>query len=219
MLVTNNSGFARAAFEYGREQEASREVSSVITDFSLANMAWLKAPLGAPSIPVTELLAFAYAALEPSTVLMDKYLKEVEKLEAQGEISARDHQVLRSSQLAHAELMNLTLGEEGALTEQTVSEDRWRGQRRKLERRRMRSIGWSRRSTRRHASCLPRRGKKRAGSKGACIGVADGGPEYGRGSRRLGLLDCLLVVLCLVVCTRALEIQLWEGSSQLDRGV
>ena len=121
-LVTSNIGFSRAAFQYGQRHEASREVSSVITDFSLANMAWLKAPLGAPAVPMTELLAFSYAALQPSTNLFEKYLSEIDKLEKQGKITARDHQLLRSSHLAQTELMDLTLGEEEALTEQTVTE-------------------------------------------------------------------------------------------------
>ena len=122
VLVTSNSGFAQAAFEYGKNYEESREVSSVITDFSLANMAWLKAPLGAPTIPRTEVMAFSYAALRPSKELLNKYLGEIDKLERQGTISARDHQLLRSNDLAQNELMNLTLGEEDALTEQTVTE-------------------------------------------------------------------------------------------------
>ena len=121
-LVTSNVAFSRAAFQYGQKHEESRKVSSVITDFSLANMAWLKAPLGAPAVPMTELLAFSYAALEPSSKLLEKYLGEIDKLEKQGKITARDHQLLRSSQLAQTELMNLTLGEEDALTEQTVTE-------------------------------------------------------------------------------------------------
>ena len=94
----------------------------MITDFSLANMAWLKAPLGAPAVPMTEVLAFSYAALEPSAELFQKYLREIDKLEKHGKITARDHQLLRSSQLVRGELMNLTLGEESALTEQTVTE-------------------------------------------------------------------------------------------------
>ena len=121
-LVTSNAGFASAAFQYGQRYEASREVSSVITDFSLANMAWLKAPLGAPAVPAAELLALSYAALEPSKELFERYLREIEKLEDQGKITARDHQLLRSSQLASEELMNLTLGEEDALGEQTITE-------------------------------------------------------------------------------------------------
>jgi len=122
VLVTSNAGFARAAFQYGQKHEESREVSSVITDFSLANMAWLKAPLSAPALPMTEVLAFSYAALQPSKELLDKYMCEIDKLEKQGKISSRDHQLLRSSRLAQDELMNLTLGEEDALTEQTVTE-------------------------------------------------------------------------------------------------
>lgn len=122
VLVTSNSGFARAAFEYGKGHEETREVSSVITDFSLANMAWLKAPLGAPELPMTEVIAFSYAALQPSKGLLDKYLGEIEKLEKEGTITERDHQVLRSSDVARRELMNLTLGEEDALTDQTVTE-------------------------------------------------------------------------------------------------
>jgi hypothetical protein len=122
VLVTSNLGFARAAWEYGQRHEQSRDVSSVITDFSLANMAWLKAPMGAPSIPTAEILAFAYAALQPSQKLLSKYLTEIERLEKQRKISARDHQLLRSSALAQEELMRLTLGDEEALTEETVTE-------------------------------------------------------------------------------------------------
>ena len=122
VLVTSNAAFSRAAFQYGQRHESSREVSSVITDFSLANMAWLKAPLGAPAVPMTEVLAFSYAALEPSAELFQKYLREIDKLEKHGKITARDHQLLRSSHLVRGELMNLTLGEESALTEQTVTE-------------------------------------------------------------------------------------------------
>ncbi|HHL39504.1 MAG TPA: hypothetical protein ENJ37_03255 [Deltaproteobacteria bacterium] len=122
ILVTSNSGFARAAYKYGKRHEESREVSPVITDFSLANMAWLKAPMDAPSLPTIEILAYSYAALQPSKELLDKFLSEVEKLEQQGKISKRDHQLLRSNTLAQEEMMSLTLGEETALTEETVTE-------------------------------------------------------------------------------------------------
>ena len=46
IFVTSNAAFAKAAWEYGKDREASKNVSSVISDFSLANMAWLKAPVG-----------------------------------------------------------------------------------------------------------------------------------------------------------------------------
>lgn len=122
VLVSSNSGFARAAFDYGQQYEESREVSSVITDFGLANMAWLKAPMGAPSLPTSEILAFSYAALQPSKAFLDKVMVEIDKLEEKGRITARDHQLFRSSTLAQEELMRLTLGDEEALTEEAYSE-------------------------------------------------------------------------------------------------
>ena len=122
VLVTTNGAFAKAAWEYGQQHEPSKDVSSVITDFTLANIAWLKAPMGATSVPVTQLLAFSYAALQPSGKLLDKYLKEIDRLESQGSITESDHQLLRISPLVHGELMSLTLGEDDALTEETVTE-------------------------------------------------------------------------------------------------
>ncbi|EQD75106.1 hypothetical protein B1B_02307 [mine drainage metagenome] len=122
VLVSSNAGFARAAYEYGKQHDESWAVSSVITDFSLANMAWLKAPMGAPSVPKTELLAYSYAALHPPKALLDKYLTEIDKLHNQGRISERDHQLLRSSTIAQEELMRLTLGDDAALTEETITE-------------------------------------------------------------------------------------------------
>ncbi len=92
----------------------------MITSFSLANVAWLKAPVGAPSVPRTQVLSFAYAALQPSLEMLNKYMKEIDSLEANGKISQRDHQLLRSSPLVYDELMNLTLGEDSALTEDTL---------------------------------------------------------------------------------------------------
>ena len=71
-------------------------------------------------MPRTQVLAFAYAALQPSSELLNKYMKEIDRLEAEASISQRDHQVLRSSPLAYDELMNLTLGEDSALTEDTL---------------------------------------------------------------------------------------------------
>ena len=122
VLVTSNTAFARAAWDYGQEYESSQEVSSVISDFSLANLAWLKAPVGSPAIPTTQVLAFAYAALEPSAEMLSKYMREIDRLEEHGTITPRDLQLLRSSTLAYDSVMHLTLGEVDSLSEGTVLE-------------------------------------------------------------------------------------------------
>ena len=121
VLVTSNASFAHAAYEYGKEFEETREVSSVITDFSLANIAWLKRPLKAPELPQKEVIAYAYAAMNPHEELWAKYLAEIEKLAKRKDISESDHAVLRYSLRAREELMELTLGDEEALNAATVS--------------------------------------------------------------------------------------------------
>ena len=121
VLATSNSAFSRAAWQYEEEFEYSRNISSVISDFTLANVAWLKAPVGAPSIPTKEILAFSYAALQPTAQLLDKYLDEIDRLEKQGRISAQNHQILRSCE-AYDKLVWETFNDDSMLTSETVTE-------------------------------------------------------------------------------------------------
>ncbi|MEB0090085.1 hypothetical protein RHM65_22185 [Pseudomonas sp. CCI4.2] len=121
VLVTSNSSLSKAAYEYGKSFQTSREVSTVITDFSLANTAWLKAPQGAPALPKKEILAFAYAAARPTKDFWDKVLIEAEKLESSGKITPREHQLIRSSYSVQTELTRLTLGVEAALTDEGIT--------------------------------------------------------------------------------------------------
>ena len=121
VLVTSNGSLAKAAWRYGQQYESSHDVSSVITDFTLANAAWLKAPLGAPTIPTTRLLSFAYAALEPSSDMLDKYMTEIDRLESAGTMGPRDLEILRSSPSVYPELMGYTLGDEAAVTPDSIT--------------------------------------------------------------------------------------------------
>lgn len=121
VLVSPNFRLARVAYEYGKKHEATREVSSVITDFSLGNIAWLKAPVGS-DFPRLEIIAHCYAAMEPSLNLWLKYLSEIKKLKLEGRISTADHEALRVSYRAREELMNLTLGEERAFSASTIAD-------------------------------------------------------------------------------------------------
>lgn len=114
-LVTSNSALARGAFAYGKRHEASREVSTVITEYSLANLLWLKWPLQAPDVPKHVLAASCQAALQPSARLWRAFLGEVEKLEKIGELSAEQHAFLRFESKVQADLMDLTLGDEATV--------------------------------------------------------------------------------------------------------
>lgn len=120
VLVTTNAALARAAYELGKSHNSSREVSSVISDYSLANVAWLKAPLGAPDLPAKEAIATCYAAMEPTRPLWEKYILELDRMLKDGKINPDDHAILRVSSVAVDELMNLTMGAEEALTSTSI---------------------------------------------------------------------------------------------------
>ena len=99
-----------------------REVSPVIADGTLANIAWLKAPLGAPALPELEVLAACYAGMQPDAPMWTKYLAEIDKLKAQGKVTPDEHQLLRFSLKARGELMSKTVGDPGAVSPKTVEE-------------------------------------------------------------------------------------------------
>lgn len=122
VFVTSNSALADAAWEYGQQHESSHDVSSVITDFALANIAWLKSPMKPSSVPTTQLLAFSYAALQPSDDLWTEYLREIDRLEQEGTISVRDHQLLRSSPHVGRTLVGLTRGDPEAIAPGSVKD-------------------------------------------------------------------------------------------------
>ena len=118
VLITSNPKLAKAASRFAREYEIVDEVPSVVTDFALANAAWLKTPLESSVIPDTQLAALAYAALQPSAALLEKYLDEIERLEARGDVDIAELQLLRGSPLAYDELMFYTLGNVDVVTEE-----------------------------------------------------------------------------------------------------
>ena len=122
VLVTSNSGYAEAAYEYGREFESSSDVSAVITDFSLANVAWLKVPLDSSSIPEKEVIAFAYASIKPSPEFIARCIDEAEKLNLNGVVDDTDLDILRSSFRATDELFQMTATRDVSLSKQTMQE-------------------------------------------------------------------------------------------------
>jgi hypothetical protein len=121
VLVTSNSRFAKAAYDTGKSHNSSREVSPVITDYSLANVSWLKSPLKRPTMPEKETLALCYAGMEPSPALFEKYVSTMDSMHKRGMISEDDHALLRASGVAQSDLMNLTMGDDEALTEKSIS--------------------------------------------------------------------------------------------------
>ncbi|WAC07862.1 MAG: hypothetical protein OS130_01270 [Thermodesulfobacteriota bacterium] len=120
LVLTNNAALARAAYAYGRGYHEFKNVSPVITDFSLTNIVWVKSPLKNPNVPMHLLLAHCYSILKPSEQLWNKFLAELDKLRNDKTITPEQHQYLRYELRVRDELMNLTLGDEEEVSEQIV---------------------------------------------------------------------------------------------------
>jgi hypothetical protein len=78
--------------------------------------------MAAPQLPAKMVIAECYAATEPSEKLWQKYIETVSRLKEGQKISANEYYLLRYSQVAHKELMELTVGDEDVITEGTVQE-------------------------------------------------------------------------------------------------
>lgn len=122
LVLTNNVALTRAAYAYGRKYREFKYVSPVITDFSLANIVWIKSPLKHPNIPMRLLLAHCYSLLKPSEDLWSRFVNELKKLREAAKITPEQHQYLRYELRVRDELMNLTLGDEEEVSEQVVLE-------------------------------------------------------------------------------------------------
>lgn len=118
IFLTCNDALVRVAKRFTNEDL----VPLAVTDSSLTTILWLKRPMSSPDLPKKRIIADCYAAMEPPHSLWKKYLDEIEKLEQQGDISPDDVYLLRFSLAARDELMLLTLGDEHAFVEGTVSE-------------------------------------------------------------------------------------------------
>jgi hypothetical protein len=120
LILTSNVALAKAAYTYGRKYREFKYVSPVITDFSLANIVWIKSPLKHPDVPAHLLLAHCYSVLKPSEELWNRFVGELKKLREGGRITPEQHQYLRYELRVRDELMNLTLGDEEEVSEQVV---------------------------------------------------------------------------------------------------
>ena len=97
-------------------------VPPCLTDYSLTNFLWLKKPTVAPDLPRKRIIADCYAAMQPDEKLWQRYLQETQKLKEDNKVSTEEYYMLRYSLEARQALMELTRGDDVALTETTIPE-------------------------------------------------------------------------------------------------
>lgn len=110
VFITTNTPLARGVADFFALEEGQAGVPLCIPDEEFATVAWLKRPVAAPDLPARYVIADAYAAMNPSGALWKEYLKEIDRLEENGDISDEDYHVLRYTLAARAALLGLSGG-------------------------------------------------------------------------------------------------------------
>lgn len=120
VFLTTNSALSRAAFHYERNNSKGWIFPSVVTDYHLSHLAWLKSPMEVQDLPRVEILANCYATMRPHDSIWNRYVKEIDRLKAEKKVSEKDHEVLRFSINAPEELMDVTRGDIEGVTPSNV---------------------------------------------------------------------------------------------------
>jgi hypothetical protein len=113
VLVTSNTGVVRAANEFSSERHP---FPLAITEEALAGLLWVRSPTASEAATRQQLVATAYAGMQPNGSLWSKYLAEVDKLEKRAEISPDEAIILRSTSTGREALMEETLGDPEEVT-------------------------------------------------------------------------------------------------------
>lgn len=96
ILVTNNSAFVRAAYDFNGKHFGQNTISAVIRNYTLANLAWIKAPYHAENLIGAETIAAAYSSLRVTKDQLEQFLQQAESLERKGDISQESVALLRA---------------------------------------------------------------------------------------------------------------------------
>lgn len=120
VFVTTNNTLTSAANDFFFLTNDSSIAPPCVTDFFLTNLLWLKIPNHAPDLPMRKIIADSYAAIQPDEKLMAKWVNEIKKLEAAIKVTEEDYYFMRSSDEVYQALMEITKGNDEAITSGTV---------------------------------------------------------------------------------------------------
>lgn len=119
LFISTNTKLHQASISLNKKNRENT-VPLCVSDQTIGNLAWIKAPLEAPDIPRKALIANAYTASNPSKELWSRYTEEVEKLKLLKEITDEDAILYRVSQEAKTSLMEVTKGDPENIIEGTI---------------------------------------------------------------------------------------------------
>ena len=123
IFVTPNSGLAIAVRKFETASNGSGFfIPACVTDVFVGTLLWLQSPSRVAQINEKRIIADSYAALQPSELLIKKYVETVEQMKTSGTITSDEYYLLRTHRTAFNLLEEKTLGDPDAFDAKTPEE-------------------------------------------------------------------------------------------------
>lgn len=112
LFITSNTAlaFASKVFE-SRENGSHFTIPTCLTDVFLGTVIWLQSPQKIEALNSKKFIADCYSATQPSTELIKKYIREVEKLKTEKKINNDEYYILRTHRASLNLLEKNTMGD------------------------------------------------------------------------------------------------------------
>jgi hypothetical protein len=120
IFVTTSITFNNAANDFYYKDHDLEFVPPCISDYMLTNLLWLKTPNQAPKLPMKRIIADSYAAIEPDSSLLIKWMNEINKLKQNSTITEEDYFFMRYSKEIQNALIEFTRGDINIITSGSV---------------------------------------------------------------------------------------------------
>jgi hypothetical protein len=122
-FVSPNTALAYASRRFEAKANGLHfSIPCCVTDVFLGTLIWLQTPAKVQAISEMKLIADCFAALQPSDLLLKKYLQAVEVLKNDGKITNDQYYLLRTHRAAINLLEEKTLGDPEAFEGKTAEE-------------------------------------------------------------------------------------------------
>lgn len=122
-FVSPNTALAYASKRFESKVNGLKfSMPTCITDVFLGTLIWLQSPAKVQEISQMKLISDCYAALQPTELLIKKFMDAVEALKNQGRITTDQYYLLRTHRAAINLLEQKTLGDPGLFDDKATEE-------------------------------------------------------------------------------------------------
>lgn len=122
IFITTNTSLAKISIQIQNSNGTHFFIPPLITDVFIGTLTWLQNPLKTKILNEKKLMADAFAAIQPDSQLIKKYIDEVNALKEKGDISDNEYFILRTNRVSFSLLSEKTKNDIANFKPQTASE-------------------------------------------------------------------------------------------------